>query len=106
MPSTPLAKVSHLLNIQRAREKRALPEGGNFGLAVTTPDRPPVVGQHPGQHPSHLRDYEYERLGTVSLLAGLDLHSGRVTETISDTHTSADFITFLKKIRCSVTDFI
>jgi hypothetical protein len=23
-------------------------------------------------------DYEYERLGTVSLLAGLDLHSGQV----------------------------
>src|ERR1700676_5746017 len=42
---------------------------GIQALAVTTPDRPPV----PGQHPSHLRDYEYERLGTVSLLAGLDL---------------------------------
>jgi hypothetical protein len=25
------------------------------------------------------------RLGTVSLLAGLDLHSGRVTEAVSDT---------------------
>jgi hypothetical protein len=43
---------------------------------TTTPDRPPVVGTHP----SHLRDDEYVRLGTVSLLAGLDLHSGRVAE--------------------------
>ncbi len=67
---------------------------GIQALAVTTPDRPPVVGQYP----SHLRDYEYERLGTVSLLAGLDLHSGRITETVSDTHTSADFIAFLKKL--------
>jgi len=67
---------------------------GIQALAVTTPDRPPVVGQHP----SHLRDYEYERLGTVSLLAGLDLHSGRIIETISDTHKSADFIAFLKKL--------
>ncbi len=67
---------------------------GIQALAVTTPDRPPVVGQYD----SHLRDYEYIRLGTVSLLAGLDLHSGRVTETISDTHKSADFITFLKKL--------
>lgn len=67
---------------------------GIQALAVTTPDRPPVVGQHP----SHLRDYEYERLGTVSLLAGLDLHSGRVIEIISDTHNSADFIAFLKKL--------
>jgi transposase len=67
---------------------------GIQALAVTTPDRPPVAGQHP----SHLRDYEYERLGTVSLLAGLDLHTGRVIEIISDTHTSADFIAFLKKL--------
>jgi transposase len=67
---------------------------GIQALAVTTPDRPPVVGQHP----SHLRDYEYKRLGTVSLLAGLDLHSGRIIETISDTHKSADFIAFLKKL--------
>src|SRR6202035_5190009 len=66
---------------------------GIQALAVTTPDRPPVAGQHS----SHLRDYEYERLGTVSLLAGLDLHCGRVIETVSDTHTSADFIAFLKK---------
>src|SRR6266849_8203740 len=67
---------------------------GIQALAVTTPDRPPVVGQHA----SHLRDYEYKRLGTVSLLAGLDLHSGRVIETISDTHNSADFIAFLKTL--------
>src|SRR6266851_7024269 len=57
---------------------------GIQALATTTPDRPPVVGQHP----SHLRDYEYKRLGTVSLLAGLDLHTGRIIETISDTHNS------------------
>jgi transposase len=67
---------------------------GIQALAVTTPDRPPV----PGRHSSHLRDYEYERLGTVSLLAGLDLHSGRIIETVSDTHKSADFIAFLKKL--------
>lgn len=67
---------------------------GIQALATTTPDRPPVVGTHP----THLRDYEYVRLGTVSLLAGLDLHSGRVIETVSDTHKSADFIAFLKRL--------
>jgi len=67
---------------------------GIQALAVTSPDRPPVVCMHP----SHLRDYEYKRLGTVSLLAGLDLHSGRVIETVSDTHNSGDFIAFLKKL--------
>lgn len=67
---------------------------GIQALAVTTPDRPPVAGKYP----SHLRDYEYKRLGTVSLLAGLDLHSGLVTETVSNTHKSSDFIVFLKKL--------
>jgi transposase len=67
---------------------------GIQALATTTPDRPPVVGTHP----SHLRDDEYVRLGTVSLLAGLDLHTGRVTETVSDTHNSGDFIAFLQKL--------
>ena len=67
---------------------------GIQALATTTPDRPPV----PHQHPRHLRDYEYERLGTVSLLAGLDLHTGRVTEIVRDRHASADFIALLEKL--------
>lgn len=67
---------------------------GIQALGVTSPDRPPV----PRRHRSHLRDYEYQRLGTVSLLAGLDLHNGRVIEEISNTHKSADFISFLKKL--------
>ena len=45
-----------------------------------------------------MRDYEYKRLGTVSLLAGLDLHTGRVTEIVSDHHASADFIALLGKL--------
>lgn len=67
---------------------------GLQALAPTSPDRPPV----PGQYASHARDYEYERLGTVSLLAGLDLHTGRVTETVRDTHKSIDFIALLQKL--------
>ena len=67
---------------------------GIQALAPTAPDRPPV----PGRYPSHLRDYEYERLGTVSLLAGLDLHTGQVTEIVSDSHKSSDFIVFLQKL--------
>src|SRR5580693_8395938 len=67
---------------------------GIQALGFTTPDRPPV----PGLHTSHLRDYEYKRLGTVSLLAGLDLHTGRVTEIVSDHHASVDFIALLGKL--------
>ena len=67
---------------------------GIQALATTTPDRPPV----PNRFRSHLRDNEYVRLGTVSLLAGLDLHTGRVTEIVSDHHASADFIRLLSKL--------
>jgi len=67
---------------------------GIQAIAPSSPDRPPV----PGEHPSHMRDYEYKRLGTVSLLAGLDLHTGIVTEIVSDSHKSRDFIDFLQKL--------
>lgn len=67
---------------------------GIQALAQKTADLPPV----PGQHASPTRDYEYQRLGTVSLLAGLDLHRGMVTEIVSNTHKSKDFIAFLKKL--------
>ena len=67
---------------------------GIQALATTTPDLPPV----PNRFPSHLRDSEYKRLGTVSLLADLDLHSGRVTEIVSEHHASVDFIALLSKL--------
>jgi transposase len=70
---------------------------GIQALATTTPDRPPK----PNQFASHLRDGEYIRLGTVSLLAGLDLHTGRVTEIVRDRHASADFIELLGKLDAS-----
>ncbi len=61
---------------------------------ATTPDRPPK----PNEFSSYLRDYEYKRLGTVSLLAGLDLHTGRVIELVRDHHASADLIALLGKL--------
>ncbi len=44
------------------------------------------------------RDYEYKRLGTVSLLAGIDLQTGEAVPVVSDTHTSSDYICFLRKL--------
>lgn len=43
------------------------------------------------------RDYEYKRLGTLSLLAGIDLLTGQVIPIVSETHKSSDFICLLKK---------
>ena len=42
------------------------------------------------------RDYEYKRLGTVSLLAGIDLQTGEAIPLVSDSHNSSDYIDFLK----------
>lgn len=42
------------------------------------------------------RDSEYKRLGTVSLLAGMDLMTGEIIPLVRDTHKSSDFVDFLK----------
>lgn len=44
------------------------------------------------------RDYEYKRLGTVSLLAGIDLHTGNVIPVVREQHRSKEFIEFLSEI--------
>jgi transposase len=54
----------------------------------------PVVGAHPTLG----RDYEYKRLGTLSLLAGIDLHTGVVIPLVDEKHRSAEFVKFLKKV--------
>src|ERR1700745_2948368 len=41
------------------------------------------------------REFEYERHGTVSLLAGIDLVSGKVHALVRDRHRSREFIEFL-----------
>lgn len=44
------------------------------------------------------RDYEYKRLGTLSLIAGIDLLTGIAVPVVSETHKSSDFICLLKKL--------
>ncbi len=51
-----------------------------------------------GKHKTVSRDAEYKRYGTISLLAGINLHTGQVTHHISPTHKSSDFINFLEKV--------
>ena len=45
-----------------------------------------------------MRDYEYKRLGTLSILAALDLHDGHVIAQIHDRHRSSEFISLLKEM--------
>ncbi len=59
------------------------------------PDLPPNLEKG---YKQTQRDYEYKRLGTVSILAGLDLHTGKVIAQVHDRHRSREFVEFLKEI--------
>ena len=65
---------------------------GIQAIANTAPDLPPK----PGVHPSFARDFEYKRHGTLSLLAGIDLLTGKVHALVKDRHRSREFVEFLK----------
>jgi hypothetical protein len=67
---------------------------GVQALATTSADRPPV----PGVHPAVGRDYEYKRLGTASILAGLDLQDGHVTARVERRHRSVEFVRLLRDL--------
>lgn len=64
---------------------------GIQAIANTTKDLPPDAN-----HKTISRDYEYKRLGTVSLLAGIDLQTGEAIPLVRDRHTSSEYIEFLK----------
>src|ERR1700688_1127628 len=65
---------------------------GVQAISTTAPDLPP----EPGRHQTFARDHEYKRNGTISLLAGTDLLSGKVHALVKDRHRSREFIEFLK----------
>jgi transposase len=67
---------------------------GIQAIGNTAPDLPPK----PGEHQTIARDHEYKRHGTLSLLAGIDLLTGRVHASIEDRHRSREFVDFLKKL--------
>ena len=65
---------------------------GIQAIATTSPDLPPV----PGTYATFSRDHEYKRHGTLSLLAGIDLLTGKVHALVKERHRSREFIEFLK----------
>lgn len=70
---------------------------GIQALKTIAPDLPPK----PGVSASISRDYEYKRLGTLSLLAGFNLHTGQIHAQVHDRHRSREFIELLKEIDSS-----
>lgn len=67
---------------------------GIQAIGNTAPDLPPK----PGVHAAFARDHEYKRHGTLSLLAGIDLLTGKVHACVEERHRSREFVSFLKKI--------
>lgn len=65
---------------------------GVQALGTTAPDLPP----QPGAHPTMARDHEDKRHGTLSLLAGIDLLTGKIHGLVKDRHRSREFVEFLK----------
>ncbi len=64
---------------------------GLQAIATTSEDLRPDEN-----HPTISRDYEYRRLGTVSLLAAIDLQTGEEIPLVRDKHSSKEYIEFLK----------
>src|SRR6202047_1209798 len=65
---------------------------GIQAIATTAPDLPP----DPGVYATFAREHEYKRYGTVTLLAGIDLVTGKVHALVKERHRSREFIEFLK----------
>ncbi len=69
---------------------------GVQAIATTSEDLAPIPNMK--ETSTVNRDYEYKRLGTLSILAAIDLLTGKAIPLISETHKSSDFVTFLKKL--------
>ena len=66
-------------------------KSGIQAIATTSDDLMPDE-----KHPTINRDYEYKRLGTLSLLAAIDLQTGEAIPLVRDKHSSTEYIEFLK----------
>lgn len=64
---------------------------GIQAIATTSDDLMPNE-----KHPTINRDYEYKRLGTLSLLAAIDLQTGEAIPLVRDKYSSMEYIEFLK----------
>ena len=92
------------INIQN---EMAAPDSVSSVITVSVDEKPgvqaikniaPDIMPNPGKQSRIMRDYEYRRLGTLSILAALDLHDGHVIAQVQDRHRSAEFISLLKEM--------
>ncbi|MFO0793617.1 MAG: IS630 family transposase [Candidatus Brocadiaceae bacterium] len=97
-------KMAQVLCVYKEVELQNISEAPQKEVTVSYDEKPGIQAIKniaadllpvPGKYSSLSRDYEYKRLGTVSLLAGIDLHTGNVIPLVRDRHRSKEFIEFL-----------
>lgn len=77
-----------------------IPDEGSMTHTISYDEKPGIqamANKYPDYNPTeengHVRrDYEYVRLGTLSLLAALDLLTWEAIPLIRETHKSSDFM--------------
>ena len=89
------------LSIQFDENDRLLPfDEGNQAVHVLSYDEKPgiqaIANTSDASHKTFSRDCEYKRLGTLSLLAGIDLQTVKGIPLVKEFHNSKDYIEFLK----------
>lgn len=104
------SKMHNVLLVYKQLEMQ-FDESGNFIVTDTVPVHVLSYDEKPGiqaiattsddlmpdeNHPTISRDYEYKRLGTLSLLAAIDLQTGEAIPLVRDKHSSDEYIEFLK----------
>ncbi len=97
-------KMATVLCVYKEVELLNASDGDRTSVTVSYDEKPGIQALRniaadllpvPNRHPSLSRDYEYKRLGTVSLLAAIDLHNGEVTPLVRNRHRSREFVEFL-----------
>jgi transposase len=98
-------KMAEVLCVYRKvevlKKAAAKPKKASKPVAIVSYDEKPGIQvlattAPAGHYPTFARDHEYKRHGTLSLLAGIDLLTGKVHAMVRDRHRSREFIEFLK----------
>ena len=92
-------EVSTKIDNQNKQDKKIITvsvdeKPGIQAIKNVAPDLPPK----PGKYIQMGRDYEYKRLGTLSLLAALNLHDGHIIAQVHERHRSKEFVSLLKEL--------
>lgn len=97
-------KMANVLCVYKEVEMLNAAEGDRKSVTISYDEKPGIQALKniaadllpvPDQHATISRDYEYKRMGTVSLLAAIDLHTGKAFPLVRDRHRSREFIEFL-----------